>query len=74
MRLTTMLVLATVAVATFAPAASAATTVPPDRDQAGPDPSATQQFTFAGGRIARSRRTGARSPRAASGASAARRA
>src|SRR6478736_5510823 len=49
MRLTTMLVLATAAVATFAPAASAAITAPPDWDQAGPDPSMTHQGTFAGG-------------------------
>lgn len=49
MRLTTMLVIASAAVAAFAPAASAAITAPPDWDQAGPDPSTTQQVTFAGG-------------------------
>jgi hypothetical protein len=56
MRLTTMLVLASAAVATFAPAASAAITAPPDWDQVGPDPSVTKQFTFAGGCIAAAQR------------------
>jgi hypothetical protein len=49
MRLTTLLVLATAAVATFAPAASAAITAPPDQGQPGPDPATTHQWTFAGG-------------------------
>ncbi len=56
MRLTTMLVLASAAVATFAPAASAAITAPPDWDQAGPDPSMTHQATFAGGCFAAAQR------------------
>jgi hypothetical protein len=49
MRLTTLLVLTAAAVATFAPAASAAITAPPDWNQPGPDPSATVQWTHAGG-------------------------
>jgi len=56
MRLTTMLVLASAAVATFAPAASAAITSPPDWDQPGPDPSATTRSTFAGGCVAAAQR------------------
>ena len=56
MRLTTLLVLTAAAAATFAPAATAAITAPPDWGQPGPDPSATTQFTFAGGCIATARR------------------
>lgn len=52
MRLTTLLVLASAAVATFAPSAAAAITAPPDWNQPGPDPSATTQRTFAGGCVA----------------------
>ena len=52
MRLTTLLVLTTAAVATFAPAASAAITAPPDWGQPGPDPSVTTRWTNAGGCIA----------------------
>jgi hypothetical protein len=55
MRLTTMLVLASAAVATFAPAASAAITSPPGWDQPGPDPSTTRS-TFAGGCVAAAQR------------------
>jgi hypothetical protein len=51
-----MLVLATAAVATFAPAASAAITASPDWGQAGPDPSMTHQGTFAGGCFAAAQR------------------
>jgi hypothetical protein len=49
MRLTTLLVISTAAVAAFAPAASASVTAPPDWDQPGPDPSVTHAWTPAGG-------------------------
>ena len=49
MRLRTLLVLTTAACATFAPAASASIASPPDWNQPGPDPSATQSHSFAGG-------------------------